>query len=151
MQQIINQLGALIDEYSGKISDIPEEEFSLKSNPAKWSKKEILGHLIDSAQNNIQRFVRTQYENKPHIVYNQDRWVETQNYRGYSTKDLVQLWQLLNKHICIILANMPEENYSLQCNTGKELEQLYTLEFLAKDYITHHLHHLKQIFNNQNE
>jgi hypothetical protein len=148
MQEVINQLGALTDEYTPKLHKIPEGEFSLKLSPTKWSKEEILGHLVDSAQNNIQRFVRAQYEEKPHIVYNQDVWVAVQGYNNYPLKELMSLWQLLNNHICIILENMPVEVYTRLCNTGNDEERLYTIEFLAEDYVTHLLHHLKQIFNN---
>jgi hypothetical protein len=148
MQQVINQLEALLDEYTGRLANIPAEGFSLKPSPVKWSKKEILGHLVDSAQNNIQRFVRAQYENKPRIVYNQDVWVAVQGYQNYSAGQLIQLWQLLNRHICIILSQMPQEVYGRLCNTGREEEKLYTVQFLAEDYVTHLVHHLKQIFTN---
>ena len=149
MQEIVNQLNALVSEYSEKLKKISEEDFLAKPNPKKWSKKEIIGHLIDSAQNNIRRFIVGQYENKPHIVYYQDEWVAMQDYQHYSTTELIQLWQLLNQHICIILKNIPSENYQRLCNTGKEKESLDTLEFLAKDYVDHHMHHLKQIFTKE--
>ena len=138
---------ALIAEYTEKFNAIPENEFVQKPAPGKWSKKEIIGHLIDSAQNNIQRFVRTQYIDKPHVVYNQDAWVAAANYQAYDRGSLIQLWQLLNKHICVILANMPAEIYTRECNVGRDMEKLVTVQFLAEDYVAHHLHHIKQIFN----
>lgn len=147
MQQVINQLQNIIDEYTTAFNNIPETEFTDKPAPGKWSKKEIVGHLIDSAQNNIQRFVRTQYIDKPHVVYSQDAWVAAANYQAYDRGSLIQLWQLLNKHICIILANMPAEIYALECNVGRDTEKLVTVQFLAEDYVAHHLHHIKQIFN----
>jgi hypothetical protein len=148
MTEAINQLQNIVTEYTGRLQSIPEDAFSLKPLPAKWSKKEILGHLVDSAQSNIRRFVVAQYEDKPHIVYSQDAWVAAQAYHDYNSNDLITLWALLNKHICIILKNMPPAAYSRLCNTGKEQEKLYTLQFLADDYVSHHLHHLNQIFNN---
>ena len=141
-------LHALIIDYSERFKKFSEEEWMSKPDPKKWSKKEILGHLVDSAQNNIRRFIVGQYENNPHIVYYQDHWVTLQNYQHHSTNELIQLWQLLNKHICFILESMPKESYERLCNTGEEKEELHTLEFLAKDYVDHHLHHLKQIFPN---
>ena len=148
MQQVVAQLEKLIDEYAAKLNDIPADEFTRKPAADKWSKKEIIGHLTDSAQNNIQRFVRAQYENKPQIVYHQDEWVAIQGYQQYSRENLMILWQSLNKHICVILQNMPQEAYTRECNVGKEEEKMVTVQFLAEDYITHHLHHLKQIFSN---
>ena len=141
------QLEGLLSEYTSRLQSITENEFALKPSAIKWSKKEILGHLVDSAQNNIQRFIRVQYEYKPHIIYSQDVWVQTQGYQNYPSAALVALWQLLNKHICIVLGNMPVEIYNHLCDTGQNEERLYTVEFLAKDYIVHLVHHLKQIFN----
>jgi hypothetical protein len=145
MEQMILQLQDLVNEYSEKFKCFSEEELVYKINARRWSKKEIIGHLIDSAQNNIQRFVRAQYEIKPHIVYNQDVWVISQNYQHYNTSQLIQLWQLLNLHICIILKAMPAEVYERVSNTGKEQEELHTISFLAEDYVSHLIHHLKQM------
>lgn len=145
MQAVIKQLEALLTAYTERLYSIPEEAFANKPSATNWSKKEVLGHLVDSAQNNIQRFIRAQYEDKPHIVYNQDVWAAVQGYQQYPSKELITLWQLLNKHTCIILTNMPIETYGRLCNTGKDEERLYTVEFLANDYITHLVHHLKQV------
>jgi hypothetical protein len=147
MQEIIIQLETLLNIYSGGLYNISAEEFSHKPKAEQWSKKEILGHLVDSAQNNIQRFIRAQYEDKPHIVYNQDVWVAAQAYQRYASGDLITLWQLLNKHICIILASMPADKYNMLCNTGKQEEELFTVKQLAEDYTKHLIHHLKQIIN----
>ena len=145
MEEVAQQLDNIVNTYSVQLLHFTEAELALKPAPDKWSKKEIIGHLIDSAQNNIRRFVVTQYETRPHIVYVQDNWVNIQNYKEYNSKELITLWGLLNKHIVVILKNMPAVHYQLQCNTGKQQKQFYTIEFLAKDYIIHHLHHLKQI------
>ena len=145
MEAIAQELESIVNTYSVRFLNFTEEELSYKPASGKWSKKEIIGHLIDSAQNNIRRFIITQYEANPHVVYAQNEWVDMQNYQQYDSKDLIGLWQLINKHIVVVLRNMPAEKLQLQCNTGKEQEELHTIEFLAKDYITHHLHHLKQI------
>jgi DinB superfamily len=147
MQQVIKQLEDILAAYTSRLQSIPEKDFAIKLSAEKWSKKEILGHLVDSAQNNIQRFVRAGYENRPHVVYDQDVWVAAQGYQNYPTAALIMLWQLLNKHICTILNNMQPDIYSRLCDTGRDEETLYTVEFLAKDYIVHLVHHLKQIFN----
>jgi len=145
MKAVAAALENIINSYSVQFLNFTEAELSFKPAPGKWSKKEIIGHLIDSAQNNARRFIVTQYESNPHVVYAQNDWVAIQNYQSYNSKDLITLWQLLNQHIVVILKNMPEGKYLLQCNTGKEQRELHTIEFLATDYITHHLHHLKQI------
>lgn len=143
MQQTIDELERIISKYATQLSQLSEDEFTLKSSPGKWSKKEILGHLIDSVQNNTRRFVVAQYEENPHIVYAQDFWVAAAGYQHYYTSDLVALWLLLNKHACRILQNMPEETGKRQCLTG----ELHSIEWLAADYNKHLLHHLHQILN----
>lgn len=140
------ELRLIITTYSTAFTALQEDDFSVKPNPAKWSKKEIVGHLIDSAQNNLRRFIVGQYETTPpHIVYDQDFWVKANDYQNMTSMDVIVAWMLMNYRICVVLENMPEANYSKQCNTGKDKEQLYTLEWLAQDYVKHMKHHINQI------
>ncbi len=146
MQHLIRELEATIDQFGKELALIPADEIARKASPEKWSIKEIVGHLVDSAQNNIQRFVRAQYELNPHIIYNQVQWVSVQKYQHYPFESLIRLWAELNRHICFILAAIPQHNYALTCNTGTgEVAENHTLQELAEDYITHLLHHVKQI------
>src|ERR1700755_896410 len=103
MQATIENLGKIIGNYSVRLGAVPEDVYIHRPGPGKWSKKEILGHLVDSAQNNIRRFVVAQYEDSPQIVYDQDKWVGLAGYSDYPTRDLVNLWILLNRHICHVL------------------------------------------------
>jgi hypothetical protein len=143
MQATIEHLGIIIKNYSRRLEAIPEEEYAQKISPEKWSKKEILGHLVDSAQNNIRRFVVAQYEDVPRIGYNQDKWVALADYQHSPSNDLVILWRLLNLHICRILAAISPEAAIRKCAMG-DMQQ-YTIEWLAADYCNHLLHHLHQI------
>lgn len=146
VKQAAAELRLMVTTYSAAFTALQEEDFIAKPNPDKWSKKEIVGHLIDSAQNNLRRFIVGQYESAPpHIVYDQDFWVKANNYQNMTSMDVIVLWMLVNFRISEVLENMPEENYSKQCNTGKGAEQLYTLEWLAQDYIRHMKHHINQI------
>jgi hypothetical protein len=145
LQTITDHLEKILKDYSGRIAAIPEETYLYKPQPEKWSKKEILGHLVDSAQNNIRRFVVAQYENVPTIVYNQDKWVAIAGYQHYPTQDLAALWTLLNRHIVRVLANTSEEAAQRKSDTcGPET---YTIEWLAADYCHHLLHHLHQLLD----
>src|SRR5437867_11378164 len=104
MKDVIEELRGIIEEYSMKISLINEAEFSAKPLPNKWSKKEVLGHLIDSAHNNIRRFICGQYETvPPKIVYDQDQWVDLNNYRNVPSREVIELWLLANNRIISIL------------------------------------------------
>jgi hypothetical protein len=146
MQIIIQELEHIIHEFREKFSTIPGIDFYAKPNPAKWSKIEVVGHLIDSAQNNLRRFVCGQYElSPPLIVYDQDYWVSANNYHHAKQENIIALWYLLNERICDILKAMDEAYYTKQCNSGKETPRLHTLEWLAVDYIKHLKHHINQV------
>lgn len=65
-----------------KLRDIDEERASRNPTPGKWSFEDIIGHLVDSAANNHQRFVRMQM--LPHLElegYDCDAWVDRQQYQ----------------------------------------------------------------------
>ncbi len=102
MIKIAQEIEITVERTAKAFSEISDEEFAMKKIPGKWSKKEIVGHLIDSAQNNIQRFVRGQYEDTPKISYAQDDWVRLQDYQRYPKADLIQFWRMINKHLCRI-------------------------------------------------
>jgi hypothetical protein len=142
MQSIVKELRDIVTTFSKRIHGIPDAEFSAKPLPRKWSKKEVLGHLIDSAQNNLRRFIVAQYEDVPSkIVYDQDFWVASNNYQNVPKDEIVILWTLMNFRIAAVLENMPESNYKKESMTSA----LHTLEFLADDYVKHMKHHLNQI------
>jgi hypothetical protein len=138
MKSTAAELERIINLHFATLKNIPEEDYALKPSPAKWSKKEILGHLIDSAQSNIRRFVIAQYEENPFIKYNQDKWVAINNYQHWNTADIIDLWYLLNKQVCHILLNTSSTMYQRSCQTG----ETHTIEWLASDYVKHLLHHL---------
>jgi hypothetical protein len=125
------------------ISAIREKDFSYKPTPEKWSKKEILGHLVDSAANNHQRFIRTQYENVPTIFYDQNKWNSLSHYQELDSKHIINFWALYNRHLLEIIKRIPQERLHLKCNSGDDSH--HTLEWLINDYVRHLEHHLHQI------
>src|SRR5436190_20828593 len=141
MKSIAADLNNIVDKHLSALQFIPDATYRFKPSPSKWSKKEILGHMVDSAQNNIRRFIVAQYEENPKIGYNQDKWVAIADYQHYNSADLINLWYLLNKHIVVILKNVTDEMAQRKSQT----EELHTIEWLAKDYIRHLLHHLHQV------
>jgi DinB superfamily len=143
MQPIANQLKTIIDQHADALKLIPESDMLFKPSPGKWSKKEIIGHLIDSAQSNIRRFVVTQYEDNPVVVYDQDKWVAITNYQQWNSIDIINLWYLLNKQVAEILTNTSVEMAQRKCQT----QELHTIEWLAVDYIKHLRHHIHQVLD----
>ncbi|CAD0223203.1 DinB family protein [Chryseobacterium sp. JV274] len=135
----------IIDAELQRFQNIPEEEWSYRSSQEKWSKKEIIGHLCDSALTNIRRFVVTQYKENENIVYDQNIWVKAQNYQNVPTSDLIDLWKSLNYQIVHVVENIPDDALQRTCDTTKIEPQVFTLEFIINDYVDHLQHHLKAI------
>ena len=146
MEHLVQELNQIIEAYATKFNTIPDAEFSAKPNPDKWSRKEVLGHLIDSAQSNLRRFVCAQYEASPSkIVYDQNYWVIANAYQYAPKEDVIMLWKLINKRIADVLKTMPAKKYIRESDTGKESVQLHSLAWLARDYVKHMKHHINQI------
>lgn len=146
MEDIVNELTAIVNEFAEKMGRIAENELTEKPLPNKWSKKEVIGHLIDSAQNNLRRFIVGQYETMPpKIVYDQNYWVKANDYQNMSGEEVIKLWRLVNMQIANVLKGMNKEGYDKTCDTSKELPQLHTLAWLADDYLKHLKHHLNQV------
>lgn len=135
----------IIDAELQRFQTISEDEWNYKNTPEKWSKKEIIGHLCDSAFTNIRRFVVTQYKENENIVYDQNIWVKAQNYQNVPVSELINLWKALNYQIVHIVENIPDEALQRTCDTTKTEAQRFTLEFIIKDYVDHLQHHLKAI------
>jgi hypothetical protein len=109
-----------------------------------WSPKEVLGHLIDSAANNHQRFVRAQETGALTLPgYEQNHWVASQGYQDADWPHLVTLWTHLNLHLADVMDRIPSAKYAASCAIGGSAP--VTLEFLVIDYLDHLKHHMAQI------
>jgi hypothetical protein len=140
--QSIQRLEHLCNIIPPVLLQISPGEFQQKPAPGKWSRQEELGHLIDSATNNHQRFIRVQFEDTPTIIYIQDQWVKLNHYNELPMADVVELWRRYNLHLAEVCKRIPQENLLRTCNTGGEP---VTLEFLINDYVGHQEHHLRHI------
>jgi hypothetical protein len=138
----INRLTELCNTIPELLLQISEEEFSEKANSDKWSKKEILGHLIDSATNNHHRLVRGQFEDQPNITYDQNKWNQFNFYNELESRQLITFWLAYNLHFLGVIQNIPTENLS---KIIYRKDEACTLYYLIEDYIQHTEHHLKQI------
>ncbi len=124
------------------LTNIEDNTFNEKIRSDKWSKKEIIGHLIDSATNNHQRFVRGQFEDKPQIIYDQNNWNHYNFYQQIDKKQIIDFWTVYNKQLLELISRISNENLQRECFIGAKS---LTLEFLISDYVEHLEHHLKQV------
>jgi hypothetical protein len=145
MKDITGVLNSTIENFLNSGSQ--NIDWEIKPSAEKWSAKQIIGHLIDSAQINLQRFVRCTYQEKFKLVYDQVEWVAAQYYQEAEAEELLSLWQLLNNQIIRVLDNYPANRLQAQCDNSKTEQSLHTVEWLAKDYVEHLKHHLAQISN----
>jgi hypothetical protein len=134
-----------IDAARARLAALTEEQAARPVRAGGWSRKQILGHLIDSASNNHQRFVRSIVnEGLPDWPsYEQERWVEAGGYDDLPWTELVGFWSGYNRLLSHIVSRMPEQAAGFRCRVGTEGEM--TLGELVRAYLAHMEHHLKQI------
>jgi hypothetical protein len=144
-----------VDDASTRLLQISEADSERPRAEDKWSPKEIIGHLIDSAANNHQRFVRAQFTDELVFAgYAQEDWIRVQHYQKERWRNLVQLWQLYNQHIAHLMSFMPEETrtmlrykHNLQQIASDKIreDEPVTLDFFMRDYVDHLKKHISQI------
>jgi DinB superfamily len=142
IEQAIRRLNLIIDKVPSLLAQIGEEKMSMKPSPAKWSKKEIIGHLIDSATNNHHRFVRGQFEKNPEIFYDQNKWNTFGFYQEIDSNQIINFWKIYNIQLLEIIKRIPSDHLNNQIRIGGDL---LTLEYSIVDYVDHMEHHLRQI------
>ena len=143
MESVAKELQSAI-KAAERMRQIADAEASVRPAPGKWSKKEILGHLIDSAANNHQRFVRLQLYSRIDLPgYDADEWVRVQGYGNRPWAELIDLWQIYNVQLAGLIDDADQDALAHVWHTpdGKDL----SLEFLMRDYVVHLRHHLDQI------
>jgi hypothetical protein len=144
VQVAMNRLEELIVSVRGYYEQLPENELLRFPAPGKWSTKQILGHLIDSAINNLKRFTDAQVLDQPYIVvgYRQDDLVVLNHYQELPLHHLLDLWQSLNRQIVFVVRSIPAEKLSCVVQTGYNPTGTQTLAWLIGDYVAHMQHHL---------
>ena len=159
MEDVLEEFVRTVEEASARLLSLTEAESRAPLAEGKWSAKEVVGHLIDSASNNHQRFVRAQL--KEDLVfqgYAQDDWVRVQSYQAEPWPLLVNLWKFYNLHLAHVCRAAPERE-RLRARREHNLHEIgwapvsteepATLEHLMRDYVGHLKHHLSQIFGEE--
>src|SRR3954452_8452629 len=136
--------GERIDSAHQALLSIPEEQSSHTLREGGWSRKEILGHLIDSALNNHQRFVRAALDGSYEgATYDQAAWVNIHGYHSMAWPALLEHWRLQNLLLGQVIQRVPENRLDAPCRVGENAP--VTLRFLIEDYLVHLDYHLEQI------
>jgi hypothetical protein len=145
---LANVLQQTVDAEAALLLQLSDREASVKPEPTTWSKKEELGHLIDSATNNHVRFVRAAIEPEFHGPgYAQDDWVSLHGYNEMPWTNVIDFWQRYNHFLAGLVRRIPEERLPARCIVGNS--EPVTLEFLIEDYTLHMQHHLDHILQRE--
>jgi hypothetical protein len=149
MKAVADYLRQTIEEVLPLLAAISNDEAAIKPQPHKWSKKEILGHLIDSATNNHHKFIRTMAQSHLEFVgYAQDFWVAEQQYNNRNWQEIINFWYAYNLHLAHVIESVNPA--SLQHTIGIEGSGPFTLAFIMEDYVEHLKHHLRAILPDAN-
>jgi DinB family protein len=155
MPGYVTALRNAIEKSTPLLEKMSDESTQQRPAPGKWSPREIIGHLIDSASNNHQRFVRAQFQDDLVFPgYEQDAWVSAQKYQDAPWEQLLSLWRSFNLHIARVMESVATEN-RLRPRTRHNLDEIAsrpvprdkpaTLDYFMEDYVWHLQHHLDQI------
>jgi DinB superfamily len=138
------RLESVLEEAPLRLLRLGEAVAGDRPTGMKWSRKAILGHLIDSASNNHQRFVRAQLDARMTFPrYGQEEWVEVQGYDERPWPELVDLWRSYNRHLLHVMRRVPASALANVCVVVAD--EPSSLENHLIDYVGHLQHHLDQI------
>jgi hypothetical protein len=141
---IASDLGRTVAQAKPLLMKFDNADTSVRAGEGKWARKEILGHLLDSASNNHQRFVRASLQGSLTFPgYDQNALVELQNFSEIDWNFLVDFWAAYNRFLAHVINNLPAESAKVTCNIGNHPPA--TLQWIAEDYVAHLKHHLNQI------
>jgi hypothetical protein len=144
-QEIGERLKETVESTLPRLLAISEDEAKTRADSGSgWSRKQELGHLIDSATNNRVRFVVAGLTGKyVGPTYDGDGWVDLGGYAHAPWIDLIELWERLNRSLALLIERVPEERLAAPCAIGDSEEA--TLGFLMEDYLTHMQTHLEHV------
>jgi len=155
MQNFLDDFRETIETAEKRLLSISEQQSRISRAEGKWSPKEIIGHLIDSAANNHQRFVGAQFKDDLAFSgYEQEDCVRVQGYNQEPWQQLIQLWRHYNLHLLHVMSLVPEQTLTKPRSTHN-LDQIawktiagneiVTLDYFMRDYVAHMKNHLSQI------
>jgi hypothetical protein len=140
--EALARLRQLLIVVPGRLERLPDP--GRKTSADRWSPKEELGHLLDSAANNHQRMVRVQLQEGLAMPgYAQEEWVRLHAYQQRDWQELIQLWSALNRQLLAAAEAVPDSAWRHPCTVAGS--EPLSLRFVLEDYVRHMLHHLQHI------
>jgi hypothetical protein len=144
MMTLSTQLLTAVGAAEAILLTVTEEQSAQPALPGGWSRKQLIGHLIDSASNNHQRFVRAALQDSVTLPgYDQEGWSRAQFVQDAPWGVLIALWANYNRYLAHVIAHLPAGKLDVPIHIGAY--EPMTLSFVAEDYLVHLNHHLAQI------
>jgi hypothetical protein len=138
------QFGKELAAFRQTLFSLPPELANTPFRLGGWTRKQLLGHILDSASNNRQRFVRAAIQGEyTGPTYAQDEWVAAHGYESQDWQTLLRWWQAEHEILAAVVDRIPEERFGASCTVGDNAP--VTLRFLIEDYLAHQRHHIDQI------
>lgn len=133
----LNKMHATLLALPTELADTPWREGG-------WTRKQIVGHLLDSATNNRQRFVRASIDGAyTGPQYAQDGWVAAHSYARQPWATLLLWWEVEHEILMAVVDNIAAERLDASCAVGDNAP--VTLRFLIEDYLDHQRGHFRQL------
>jgi hypothetical protein len=142
--ELARRFRAEMEDVRAELYEVPLELADIPWRAGGWTRKQIIGHMMDSAANNRQRFVRAAIEGRyAGPKYAQEAWVEAHGYARQSWETLLVWWTAQHEILAAVVGQIRAERLEASCVVGEDAP--VTLRFLIEDYIAHQRWHLKQI------
>lgn len=142
--EVVERMEFLLECVPVLVRNMNEDAWSTPIAPGKWSPRQILGHLVDSAANNHQRIIRARYQDRPEISYDQVEWNRLSAYDEESPETILALWTAYNRHLVHLMRRLTANDLSKRYRVR---DDEYPLDHLVSDYLIHLEHHLHQFLN----
>ncbi len=148
-KELYDKLGSLVNSWTDKLLELPEETIASRRNEQNRTIKEIVGHMVDSASNNTHRFVHMQYQGSPLIFPdyanfgNNDKWISIQDFQNENWNTLVHLWKFNHLHVLHVVENVDASHLNNAWISA--LDERITLEEMILDFPRHFLLHVNEI------
>jgi hypothetical protein len=144
MTELAQRFRTGLDDVHRELISVPVALADVPWREGGWTRKQIVGHLLDSATNNRQRFVRASSEGFFNgRNYDQDAWVAAHGYADQTWETLLGWWEAEHEILMAVVDRVPDSRFEAECVLDADAP--VALRFLIEDYVAHQRWHLKQL------
>ncbi|HYH05963.1 MAG TPA: DinB family protein [Thermoanaerobaculia bacterium] len=140
-EEILPAIEAQSTDTQKLLATLDETRGLYRYGDAKWSVKEVLGHIADSERILSYRALAiARGETQPLPGYDEDEYVRTASFDSWKLGDLSEYYALVRRATIVFFRNLPEEAW-MRSGTANGFP--VTVRGLAWVIVGHERHHLK--------